>query len=324
MSQPINVTYNFRSGATSDAVAQSPNDLVALHQVEEMIVGSLKSLESVQVAFHDNQDITTGGFVTEDGYTLVAEDRFLLAAQTLAAENGIYVVASDGSWGRAVDADEASELKAHTSVFILSGDHEGRKYELLADVGTVGSDAQNWTAIPVPSATALNTALDSSALYFSSAANVQAVMTDIGANMMQNQIDAAANAQRTTQFFGTNGNNLGTFSGNLYPDGANAKQVLQLTESTLETVLETQANSKYISPVDLTVPNQLWTTVAHNLSSAFPSSVQLFDADDSYTHATHAFRWRPKHDGEGLLVPDAIEVFQDSGVDRHVKVVVSK
>lgn len=324
MAQPINVTYQFRSGATSDTIAQSPNDLVALHQVEEMITGSLKGLESVTVAFHTTQDISAGGLLTKDGYTLVGGDRFLLAAQAAGAENGIYVVANDGTWTRATDADEASELKAYTSVYILEGDHTGRKYQLLADVETVGTDVQNWSAVPIPAISAINTSLDSSGLYYSSAANVQAVMTDIGSNMMQNQIDAAANAQRTTQLFGTNANNLGTFTGTLFPDGANVKQVLQLAESTLESVAEEQAGSKYISPVDVTIPNLLWTTIAHNLGSSFPSSVQLFDADDSYAHATQAFRWRPKHDGQGILVPDAIEVFQDSGVDRHVKVVVKR
>ncbi|WVI66529.1 hypothetical protein pVco7_gp083 [Vibrio phage pVco-7] len=324
MTQPINVTYRFRSGANSDLPAVAANDLVPLHQLEEMIAGSLKSLESVKVAFHENQVVATGGFLTEDGYTLVAEDRFLLSAQTDAAENGIYVVDADGNWTRTADADEASELKAHTSVFILEGDHAGRKYELLADVATVGVDAQLWNTVPIPAATALNTSLDSSQLYFSNAANLQSVMTDIGNTMMQNQIDAAASYQRTTQLFGTNANNLGVFNGTLFPDGSNVLQVLQVAESTLESLAAEQASSKFISPADITIPNQLWTTVAHNLSSSFPSSVQMFDAEDNYTHATHAFRWRPKRDGEGLIIPDAIEIFQDSGVDRHVKVVVQR
>lgn len=322
--QPINVTYRFRSGANSDMPAVAANDLVPLHQVEEMIVGSLKSLESVKVAFYENQAVANGGFLTEDGYTIVAEDRFLLVAQTNPAENGIYTVDADGNWTRTTDADEADELKAHTSVFILEGDHAGRKYELLANVTVVGTDAQAWNAVPVPSATAQNTALDSSNIFYSEAANVQAVMTDIGNYLMQNQIDSSANAQRTTQLFGTNANNLGNFTGTLFPDGSNVKQVLQLAESTLESVTQEQASSKYISPVDVTIPNQLWTTVAHNLSATFPSSVQLFDADTGYIHATHAFKWRPKVDGEGNFVPDAIEIFQDSGVDRHVKVVVKR
>lgn len=322
--QPINVTYRFRSGANSDTPAVAANDLVPLHQVEEMIVGSLKSLESVKAAFHENQVVATGGFLTEDGYTLVAEDRFLLSAQTNPAENGLYVVDASGNWTRTTDADEADELKAHTSVFVLEGDHAGRKYELLTDVDTVGVDAQSWNAIPVPAATAQNTSLDSSNIFYSDAANVQAVMTDIGNYLMQNQIDSSANAQRTTQLFGTNANNLGNFNGNLFPDGSTVKQVLQTAEATLESVVEEQSSSKFISPADIIIPNQLWTTVAHNLSSSFPSSVQMFDADDNYTHATHAFRWRPKRDGDGTIVPDAIEIYQDSGVDRNVKIVVQR
>lgn len=324
MTQPINVTYRFRSGANSDMPAVAANDLVPLHQVEEMIVGSLKSLESVKVAFHENQNVASGGFLSKDGYTLLAEDRFLLASQTNAAENGIYTVDSDGNWTRTSDADEASELKAHTSVFILEGDHSGRKYELLYDVNTVGTDAQSWNAVPIPASTAQNTSLDSSNIFYSDAANVQSVMTDIGNYLMQNQIDSSANAQRTTQLFGTNANNLGNFSGNLFPDGSNIKEVLQLAELTLESVVSEQSSSKFISPSDIIIPNQLWTAVAHNLSSSFPSSVQMFDADDNYTHATHAFRWRPKLDGEGLIVPDAIEIYQDSGADKHVKVVVQR
>lgn len=324
MAQPINVTYRFRSGAESEVPAVEANDLVPLHQLEEMLAGSIRTKESVKVAFHSNAVISSGGFLTSDGYTLVAEDRFLLTAQTDPAENGIYTVDADGNWTRTADADEAAELKAHTSVYILEGDYMGRKYELLADVNIVGTDAQEWGVIPVPASTATNTSLDSSDLYYTSAANVKGALADIGIKTLQNYDSNALLVNRVDGVVGSNLNHMGSFTGNSLPDNASIKTLFQTVEQGMDALFANIGSMKYISPSDITVPNQLWTTVAHNLSSAFPSSVQMYDADDSYAHATHAFRWRPKHDGEGLIVPDAIEIYQDSGVDRHVKVVVQR
>lgn len=322
--QPINVTYNFRSGATSNIPASAANDLVPLHQLQEMLAGSIRSKESVKVAFHENQDISTGGFLTENGYTLVANDRFLLISQTNLEENGIYVVDNAGAWTRALDADEADELKANTSVYILEGEHQGRKYELLEDVTIVGTDPQSWNPVPVPANTAVNTSADSSVLVYSNSANVQDILNDFDDQMQVRSGVTAQTTNRLDSVTGTTLNHMGTFTGSALPDNADIKTLFQTVETGIDGLYSNLQGMKFTSLSDITIPNELWTTVAHNLSSSFPSSVQMFDAEDNYAHATQAFRWRPKRDGEGAIIPDAIEIYQDSGVNRLVKVVVQR
>lgn len=52
-------------------------------------------------------NITLSGIQTIDGVALVAGDRILVRHQTIASQNGIYVVAN-GAWARAADADNIS------------------------------------------------------------------------------------------------------------------------------------------------------------------------------------------------------------------------
>jgi hypothetical protein len=64
-------------------------------------------------------NITLSGAQTVDGVSLIAGDRALVAGQTTAANNGIYVVAS-GAWTRSTDADTGAELVA-AAVFVDEG-----------------------------------------------------------------------------------------------------------------------------------------------------------------------------------------------------------
>jgi hypothetical protein len=58
---------------------------------------------------------------TLNGVTLATGDRILLAGQTAAAENGIYIVAASGAPTRATDADASGELSVGAVVPIESG-----------------------------------------------------------------------------------------------------------------------------------------------------------------------------------------------------------
>lgn len=64
-------------------------------------------------------NITLSGEQTIDGIPLVAGDRALVKDQTLAENNGVYVVAS-GSWVRASDCDSEAEL-LQMAIFVNQG-----------------------------------------------------------------------------------------------------------------------------------------------------------------------------------------------------------
>lgn len=64
-------------------------------------------------------NITLSGTQTVDGIALVVGDRALVASQTDATQNGIYVVAS-GSWARAIDADTGDEILG-SAVMVTAG-----------------------------------------------------------------------------------------------------------------------------------------------------------------------------------------------------------
>lgn len=65
-------------------------------------------------------DIALAGLQTLDGIALAAGDRVLVAGQTVALQNGIYVVAA-GAWTRSVDADTSIEVTDGLLVAVEQG-----------------------------------------------------------------------------------------------------------------------------------------------------------------------------------------------------------
>lgn len=65
-------------------------------------------------------NITLSGAQTIDGVSLVAGDRVLVAGQTTASANGIYVVAA-GAWSRSTDADTSLKVTAGMFTFVAEG-----------------------------------------------------------------------------------------------------------------------------------------------------------------------------------------------------------
>jgi hypothetical protein len=105
-------------------------------------------------------NITLSGTQTVDGVALIANDRCLVAGQSAAANNGIYVVAS-GAWTRATDADNTGELAPGTQVAVTegaspasSGGNADSIWRLVSDSAiTIGTDAQTWERLPGQSST---------------------------------------------------------------------------------------------------------------------------------------------------------------------------
>jgi hypothetical protein len=100
--------------------------------------------QSVRVATTAN--ITLSGTQTIDGVALSVGDRVLVKDQTTGTQNGIYVVAS-GSWSRAADADEPSEVSPGLFLFVEEGSlNADNGYVITSDAPlTVGTDAITFT-----------------------------------------------------------------------------------------------------------------------------------------------------------------------------------
>lgn len=88
-------------------------------------------------------NITLSGAQTIAGVAVVAGNRVLVAGQTNAAQNGIYVAAS-GAWSRATDFDQTSEVTNNSCVNVTGGSNIGGWVLLSADPHTVGTTAQTW------------------------------------------------------------------------------------------------------------------------------------------------------------------------------------
>lgn len=74
---------------------------------------------SVRVA--TTGDITLSGLQTVDGVSLVAGDRVLVKNQSIAADNGIYIVVNGGTWTRAADANSDAEVNPGMFTFVEEG-----------------------------------------------------------------------------------------------------------------------------------------------------------------------------------------------------------
>jgi len=88
---------------------------------------------------------------TADGVTFAANDRFALAGQTNAAENGIYVISSSGAPTRAADADTASEVLA-MAFSVREGTSANKQFVCTA----TGAITLGTTALPIVEMSDLN------------------------------------------------------------------------------------------------------------------------------------------------------------------------
>lgn len=116
---------------------------------------------------------TLSGSVTIDGVATGA-DRVLLAAQTTASQNGIWLTSSSGAWARAADADTSAKVTAGMFTFIT----EGTGY---SDTGWVLA-----TNDPIT--------LDTTALAFSQFSSAGQIIDGAGLAKTGNTLNVVANA----------------------------------------------------------------------------------------------------------------------------------
>lgn len=115
MGGPLSMASNKITLVTDPTSAQ---DAATKNYVDGLVSGSAQYAKSaVSVVSTSNLSLT--GEQTIDG-VLTSASRILVAGQTTAANNGIYVTAS-GAWARATDADSAGELLQGILVPVISG-----------------------------------------------------------------------------------------------------------------------------------------------------------------------------------------------------------
>ena len=82
-----------------------------------------RDMPAVKIACNSNLAVLNGNPGVIDGYSNWSDgDRVLLTSQTNLADNGVYVLNLSGSWSRATDFDEDSEMYPNLRVYVEEGD----------------------------------------------------------------------------------------------------------------------------------------------------------------------------------------------------------
>lgn len=119
-----------RNDRVSNVVSQFSAQAATLEAQFNAAINSLDVKNGCLIAATGNVNIATGGLLTIQGTTLVANDRVLLTAQTDPTQNGLYLAAI-GSWVRAGDADTDAEFTSGMTVPVVGGDLDNRTLWLL-------------------------------------------------------------------------------------------------------------------------------------------------------------------------------------------------
>ncbi|MBK5510621.1 phage tail-collar fiber domain-containing protein [Pseudomonas sp. TH15] len=103
-----------------DTVVKATRAWVMSYLAEEL--GKLDGKQSVRVAASTN--IVLNGAQQIDGVAVIAGDRVLLPNQTLAKDNGLWIVAN-GDWVRATDANSSAKVTPGLTVMVEEGTANG-------------------------------------------------------------------------------------------------------------------------------------------------------------------------------------------------------
>lgn len=140
---PVNKAGDTMTGAlTLSADPVNPLHAATKQYVDATAVGLRDFKDSVRAATTAN--ITLSGTQTIDGVALNSGERVLVKNQTLAQNNGIYVV-NASTWARSTDADSSAEVTTGMYVFVEEGTTQGNSSWVLTTTGTINLGTTNLT-----------------------------------------------------------------------------------------------------------------------------------------------------------------------------------
>lgn len=154
MAQQILTTLDFASVGRLINLpdGQNPQDAVTLQQLRAAIEG-LAQKDDVRVRTASNISLASPG-TTLDGVTMALNDRVLVAGQTAAAENGIYIYnGSSTPMTRAADANTGTELLS-ALVPVTEGTSAGTVWRQTSVNITLGTTAIAFVAFGTVAAAA--------------------------------------------------------------------------------------------------------------------------------------------------------------------------
>lgn len=125
---------------------QGATDAVNLQSAQRLVAGITSRKEATRVASTTNVTIATPG-ATIDGVTLSNGDRVLLKDQSTASQNGIYDFnGASAALTRSADADNSTEVKPGTQVFVSEGTVNGNTTWQITTDGpiTLGTTSLVW------------------------------------------------------------------------------------------------------------------------------------------------------------------------------------
>jgi len=126
-------TWTFASNINVPLTPSASTHATSKSYVDNLIATGIK--EGIPVRSISLTNITLSGTQTVSGVALVAGDRVLVAGQTTASQNGVYVVAS-GAWTRATDSDTDAELRGY-QYLITAGTFINAKYRNTNEMAIV-------------------------------------------------------------------------------------------------------------------------------------------------------------------------------------------
>jgi hypothetical protein len=137
------LTLTEQNLTTDKLVKFRPQDATVAY-IED--ITGLKIQTTAVAATTGNINLATQALTAIDGVTPSAGDRVLVWQQTTAAQNGVYIAGTAGTWVRAWDAATTADI-THKRVLVTGGTLYTRIVFYTEFVGTLGTTAQNWYAM---------------------------------------------------------------------------------------------------------------------------------------------------------------------------------
>jgi len=144
----VNTSGDTMTGAlTLSGAPSSANHAATKQYVDDLFAtGGIAPFGAVRLKTTANHGLS--GLTAIDGVTPSAGNRVLVANQSTASQNGIYVAAA-GGWARATDADQSSEFQPARQVFVQEGTTYANSGWAVSSSAnpTVGTDPINFTQV---------------------------------------------------------------------------------------------------------------------------------------------------------------------------------